>query len=305
MIRSYLFGSNTRRILSGLAAALGSIASVIAISGMFTGDVTQLKVTDRSDIRTILNQDDIDRFAGDVNVSADQLEIYETLFLPAGNHAIIANRIEFHGDAQLRVSEEGVGHVHVVFASPHLVDLNVDLSGVSGSADGAPGVSGGDITVLAGRIEGGRIVSNGGDGGRGRQGDPGLDGRRGQCGAGRYQGARNGGPGQPGKDGGAGGDAGKIEVFLGEFSQVGMSAVGGSGGSGGLGGPGGQGGAGCTGLGGTQASRSSGPVGVPGANGAEGNSYSPIVSQFDFADFAKRLRQSEEPFLLLKAKANE
>jgi hypothetical protein len=152
-----------------------------------------------------------------------------------------------------RILFEGAGGIE----GPDIALIAGEVHGGNLSADGGPGEEGGRILVAAARILGTSISARGGPGlpgSHGQPGSPGLkgkNGRDGDCSPGSaFHGPRAGEPGGSGKDGSdgesgrPGGAGGTIVLYSVQRASLATSVVGGPGGQGGEGGPGGAAGPG-------------------------------------------------------------
>ncbi len=208
---------------------------------------------------------------------ADSVDVANDITMPP-NAIIVANHVRFGKNAKLRGRQ-------ITIVASSIEGGDIDASGSD------PSGSGGDVFVVAGRLEGTSIRADGARGLDGSPGTHGADGRDGRCeGFGGYRGADQGRDGGAGQPGGAGGDGGTVVVLTSYPFVPEPSVKRGDPGEGGKGGPGGRGGAGCVGLGGSQPTQSSGRQGADGARGMYGaEGHKNVVTNLDFARVAKKL----------------
>ena len=261
--------------LRRLGPALGVVAALIAIYQFIpeTPDV-QIDLVARSDPTVLATR----HLTANRPVVADTLVVAEPILAHEPVH-IVANHLQFGDSGSL------AGHDIIVFAT-RITAGRITANGAAGKSPGEMGSAGGEIQIVAARIDGTIIEATGGRGANGEDGAGGLPGGNGDCaGFGRWVGATDGGNGQNGMNGSRGGDGGQIRLLVAEDGGFpAPRATGGQGGSPGVGGPGGPGGTGCTGLGGSQSSHPNGQPGRDGDRGQAGATGGVLQREIRFRD---------------------
>lgn len=267
---------------------LGIVLMIFAVVSVFRGitDTPYVEIANSCEERMIFSPQQ----------SPDQGRVCakEIIFTPgettvSPNTIFLANKVSFEEESSLRSA--GSAKIRIVAGS--IQGGRIISNGDHGQAPGAPGKKAGDVFVAAAVIDSLSISANGGDGAKGETGPAGRNGENGNCsGFGGWNAAQNGGDGLPGGDGGNGGTAGNILILT---ARPNLSpepiSTGGHGGAGGDGGPGGHGGAGCTGAGGSQPSRPNGVPGPSGNAGRDGPDNHYTLRNVSFREHKKELRK--------------
>ena len=218
-------------------------------------------------------------------VAAQRIQVHGDVVLP-DDRVVVANALAFDPGSRLVAR----GGTLTVIASL-VQSASIDASGPNGKdgagvgRSGADGQTGGALFFVAGRVDGGELVANGGIGGNGRAGGVGAKGADGYCGPHGYRVAERGKAGSDGGAAGNGGQGGFIKVWIAEGKPV-LRVEGGAAGHPGKGGAGGEGGKGCHGVRGKQDPQAPGHDGDVGRPGDAGGLGMTTVRYVEFGDVA-------------------